>query len=109
VTRRPWPEGSEVRVVTVVEPPFLGTAGSGEVVYAPLVERARTTLREEAYRRVQQAMQKLNERADLTTSCEIREGPAKQALLDAIQEWGADLVVAGSNARAGFRASSWAV
>lgn len=102
VVRRPWPPGTEVRLVTVIEPPVLTEAANGEVVYAPLLERARTTMREEAYQRVQRALEKLGGRDDLTTSCEIREGPAKTGLLDAIVEWPADLVVAGSNGARGL-------
>lgn len=102
VVRRPWPAGTEVRLVTVIEPPLPLDSGNGEVVYAPLLERVRSTQREEAYHGVQRALERFEGRHDLTTSCEIREGRAKHALLDAIQEWGADLVVAGSDATTGL-------
>jgi len=100
--RRPWPPGSEVRLVTVIEPPIAAEAVNGEVIYAPLMERVRAAMREDAFLRIQRAMEKLKGREDLATSCEIREGTAKHAILDAIQEWGADLVVTGSNGARGI-------
>lgn len=102
VLSRPWPPGSEVRLVTVIEPPVGSESGNGEILYAPLLERVRATLREEAFHRVQKALERFRDRDDLATSFEIREGTAKHALLDAIQEWGADLVVTGSNGARGL-------
>jgi nucleotide-binding universal stress UspA family protein len=102
VLRRPWPPASEVRLVTVIEPPVGVESANGEVLYAPLLERVRATMREEAFHRVQKALERFRGRSDLITSCEIREGMAKHAILDAIQEWGADLVVTGSNGARGI-------
>ena len=102
VIRRPWSEGSEVRIVTVVEPQIgLASAGLTEV-YVPLYERVRATVREDAYRRIQGALKKLQTRPDLKTSYDLREGDAKRALLDAIREWKADLVIAGSQGATGL-------
>lgn len=97
VLSRPWPPGSEIRLVTVIELPVGAESGSGEVFYAPLLERVRASMREEAFHRDQLALERFRGREDLATSYEIREGTAKSALLEAIQEWGADLVVIGSN------------
>jgi nucleotide-binding universal stress UspA family protein len=102
VIRRPWPPGSEVRLVTVVERPLPVPPPNGVEVYAPLVERMRASLREEAYQRVQGALQKVAARTDLTATYEIRDGSVKHALLDAIREWNADLVVAGSHGASGL-------
>ncbi|HXH29024.1 MAG TPA: universal stress protein [Candidatus Polarisedimenticolia bacterium] len=102
VVRRPWPPGSEVRLVTVVERPLPVPPPNGVEVYAPLVERMRASLREEAYQRLQGALQKLAPRTDLNASYEIRDGSVKHALLDAIREWKADLVVAGSHGASGL-------
>lgn len=96
VIRRPWPQGSEVRVVTVVEPQVSLTAAGAVEVYVPLYERVRATLREDAYKRIQGALTRLQPRGDLKTSYDLREGDVKHALLDAIREWRADLVIAGS-------------
>ncbi len=102
VAARPWPEGSEVRLVTVIEPPLGADTANGEVIYAPLLERVRASMREEAFQKLQRALERFKRRPDLARSCEIREGAAKHALLDAIEEWGADLVVTGSNGPRGL-------
>lgn len=98
---RPWPEGSEVRLVTVVERPLTPPPPDG-AVYGPLVERMRSALREEAYQRIQKALQKFDARPDLESGYEIRDGNPKQGLLASIKEWEPDLVMAGSHGRAGL-------
>jgi nucleotide-binding universal stress UspA family protein len=93
VVGRPWPPNSEVRLVTVVEPHLAATPAME--VYGALYEKVRAALREEAYKKIQKALEKFKSRPDLETGYELREGGVKQSLLTAIKEWGADLVVAG--------------
>jgi nucleotide-binding universal stress UspA family protein len=95
--RRPWPPGTEIRLVTVVERPLSVPPANGIEVYAPLYERMRAALREDAYRRIQAAMKRFQQRPDLIPSYELRDGSVKSSLLDAIREWKADLVIAGSH------------
>ncbi len=102
VIRRPWPQGSEVRVVTVVEPQVPLTAVGTAELYVPVYERMRATLREDAYGRIQAVLKRLETRRDLKASYDLREGEVKRALLDAIREWKADLVIAGSQGASGF-------
>ena len=97
VIGRPWPAGTDVRLVTVIEPLIAMASMSGMEVYGPLYERIRSSVREEAYRRIQTAMQRFAARADLQASYELREGDVKRSLLDAVREWKADLLVAGSH------------
>ena len=102
VIRRPWTEGSEVRIVTVIEPGIgLMSAGAGDF-YVPLCESLRATMREDAYIRIQGALKRLQGRPDLKASYDLREGDAKYALLDAIRDWKADLVIAGSHGASGI-------
>ena len=102
VIRRPWPEGSEVRLVTVIEPwGGVAAAGAGDF-YVPLYEKVRATMREDAYKRIQAALSRLQCRPDLEPSYDLREGDAKRALLDAIRDWKADLVIAGSHGASGI-------
>ncbi len=96
VAARPWPAGSEVRLVTVVQEAISVPPAAGIEVYAPLVERMRVSLRDDAYRRIQRALEKFKARPDLTMTYELRDGGVKPALLAAIRDWDADLVVAGS-------------
>ena len=97
ILTRPWPESTEVRVVTVVERPLALPSPSGVEIYAPLVERFRASLREEAYQRIQATLVRFEARPDLQISYELREGSAKQGLLESIHAWSPDLVVAGSH------------
>jgi nucleotide-binding universal stress UspA family protein len=98
VAARPWPKGSKLRLVTVIEPP-LGTPPPNFEFYGPLVVGVENSLREEANQKVQAAVAKFKGREELETSCELKEGSPKSMLLEAIREWQADLVVVGSHGR----------
>jgi nucleotide-binding universal stress UspA family protein len=98
VVRRPWPAGTQVRLVTIVEAPPQAPTSDG-AVYAPLFERIRTSRREEAYRVIRRALEKFRERPELETSYELRNGSAKRSLLETIREWGAELVFTGSQGK----------
>jgi nucleotide-binding universal stress UspA family protein len=99
VLQRPWPAGTEVRVVTAVERPAYAPAVGGIEGLATFGERLGAELREEAYRQIQRALERFATRAELKTSYELRDGDAKSALLAAIREWKPDLVVAGSHGK----------
>ena len=98
VAARPWPKGSKLRLVTVIEPP-LGTPPPNFEFYGPLVVGVENSLREEANQKVQAAVAKFKGREELETSYELKEGSPKSMLLEAIREWQADLVVVGSHGR----------
>ena len=98
VAARPWPKGSQIRLVTVVEPP-LGTPPPNFEFYGALIVGVEDSLREEAAQRITKAIVKFKERSDLELSHEVKEGSPKSSLLEAIREWPADLVVVGSHGR----------
>lgn len=102
VIRRPWPEGSEVRLVTAIEPLGIEPTVPGLVVLSPFGEKIEARMREEIYRQIRAALDRIAARADLATSYEIREGEAKHALLEAIRDWKPDLVIAGSHGKSPF-------
>jgi len=99
VLRRPWPPETEVRLVTVVERPFAVPPTTGVEVFAPMVERIRASVREEAFHRIQGVLARFDDRPDLQAGYELREGSTKHALLDVIREWEPDLVMAGSHGK----------
>jgi nucleotide-binding universal stress UspA family protein len=101
VIRRPWPQKTRVRLVTVVERPMPAPPPDG-AVYGPLMEKMRSSLREEASQRLQKALERLKARPELETTFELREGSARATLLEAIREWGADLVITGSHGSSGL-------
>jgi nucleotide-binding universal stress UspA family protein len=98
VAARPWPRGSQVRLVSVVEPP-LGTPPPNFEFYGTLIVGVENSLREEASVRIQKAVTKFKDRSDLEISHELKEGSPKSSLLEVIREWAADLVVVGSHGR----------
>jgi len=101
VAKRPWPTGSEFKVVSAPEAPVLG----GEYPYYATEHVAELTDRsvESARRAVESGAAELAT-AGLTVSKEILEpssGPA-HAILAAAKDWAADLLVLGSHGRRGF-------
>ena len=99
VVERPWPDGTQVRVVTVIETPMFYSISNGIEAYPPLSESVRQSLRDNAQRNAQAAVERLKSKPGVQPTCEVREGPVKSALLDAIREWGSDLVVVGSHGK----------
>lgn len=82
IAGRPWPQGSEFRIVTVEEPWVinpptpLSNISSAEEVFAS---------------------------AGLKTSASVLEGKPKDAILEEAKNWNADLIVVGSHGRRGFK------
>jgi len=97
VVRRPWPAGSAVRLVTVLEqtapvPPEIGVE-----LYGPVLEKIRASQREAMQAALDRAAKKFAGRSDLEVDAELRDGAVNKSLLEAIKAFGADLVVAGSH------------
>lgn len=99
VVERPWPEGTQVRVLTVIEIPMFYPMANGIEVYPPFSENVRQSLRESACRGAQAAVERLKSKPGIQPTFEVREGAVKSALLDAIREWGPDLVLVGSHGK----------
>jgi nucleotide-binding universal stress UspA family protein len=78
----PWPEGTELRVVSVVE-----RYGQMRQTRAALVRRAEEVVAAGA-RRLRQPGR--------TVSTAVLAGPVAQAILDAARKWGAEVIVGGS-------------
>ncbi len=95
ICSRPWPAGSEVRVLVVdgpLEDPIRYSTSS--TVFDELVLQ----LRSAANGHLNRAVEAIRLRApQLTVSSCLREGRPKQEILNEIEQWGADLVVVGSN------------
>ena len=82
VAGRPWPEGSEFRIVTVEEPWAIRSTS--------------------ALRNVNSAEQLLAA-AGLTATTAVLSGKPKEAILEEAKKWNADLIVVGSHGRRGFK------
>jgi nucleotide-binding universal stress UspA family protein len=103
VARRPWPEGSEVRVVSAADlsltyavEPWLVPRGYHASFKKAVVEQATAA--------VATAMERLRGAAGgrLAVSSELLEGSPKRAILEEAERWGADLIVVGSHGYGGL-------
>lgn len=99
VARRPWPEDSQVRIISVVEPPaplvaepYMGVNG-----YFEEVERLK---QKQAEGIVEQAAAALRAGAGTSlmgVTAEVITGSAKRTIVEEAEGWGADLIVVGSH------------
>ncbi len=100
VIARPWAADTEVRVLNVVEPPsFLMEREMA--AYDPEFEAVWKALREQAKDLVTKAAERLRG-ANLKVSTVLTEGDPKTLIIDAANEWNADLIVVGSHGRKGL-------
>jgi nucleotide-binding universal stress UspA family protein len=97
VHRRPWPPASEVKILAVIHnafpavpDPFLVSCAAYHIALeearcrAPeIVAEAQTAIRKEA--------------PALVVTTEIREGDPREVVLEAAEEWRADLIILGSH------------
>jgi len=97
---RPWPAGSEVRVVTADSPVDTSLLRDGTTVFDELVRRQRTV----AYRKLNAAVGRLQQASpNLKITSILREGWPKEVILDEAEQWGADLIVVGSQGHGAIR------
>ena len=102
VARRPWPDGSSIKVLTAYELPMPPTP---ETWALPLnyYEEMDISLRKQARNIVDEALKTLKPKLGKTISIDATSvpGPARTVILDEAESWGADLIVMGSH---GYRA-----
>ena len=96
IGRRHFPADSEVRVISVIEPAYLGEGGADmqlyDVIESALRDRARAAVEKAATRlRANEASRGFN----LTT--EVFSGSPKGVILEEADLFGADLIVVGSH------------
>jgi len=98
VIRRPWPPGTEVRVLSVVHPfPYIPMLDPGFVGPAAHFDSLKQE-RERASRDVDQAAKEIRDRApELKLAVESLEGSPKKMIVEEAERWGADLIIVGSH------------
>lgn len=96
VARRPWPNGSSVKVLTAIETPITPTPESWALplTYYEDLEKA---LRKQGQNVVDQAIQKLKSNQTFTADAVLVPGSPRAVILDEAESWGADLIVLGSH------------
>lgn len=102
VGRRPWPDGSSIKVLTAFELPTPPTP-EGWALPINYFEEMDVALRKQAQNIVDEAIAKLKLKLPKTISldAQILVGSPRIAILDEAESWGADLIVVGSH---GYRA-----
>jgi nucleotide-binding universal stress UspA family protein len=102
VLRRPWPAGSQVKVVTAFELPLAATPEAWALPPGYFEEMDRS-VRTHAQAIVERAIGKLKSKLNGTLSVEgqFLPGPPRAVILDEAENWGADLILVGSH---GYRA-----
>ena len=94
VAERPWPEGCEFRVMTVIESP---------VIYGTVMasDQIADDIRKGVERIAVDAAASLQE-SGLKASHIIRQGSADEEIITEAMEWGADLILVGTHSRRGL-------
>lgn len=102
VARRPWPEGSTIKVLTAYELPMPPTP---EAWALPLdyFKDLDIALQKQARNTVDRAIQTLKAKLDKSILLDgvLLPGPPRTLILDEAESWRADLIVLGSH---GYRA-----
>ena len=97
IVKRPWPAGSEIKVITAAEIPVM--VGIEPWAASPgYFEQMQKGIRLGARDVISRAIEKLNTIEDKTLkiTTEIIEGPPRQVIVDEAENWHADLIVMGS-------------
>ena len=96
VARRPWPEGSLVKVLTAWEIPRPPTP-EGWALPLDYFEGMDAALRKQGENIVNRAIQKLKSNKTLSADAVLAPGAPRPVILDEAENWGADLIVLGSH------------
>ena len=100
VMRRPWPEHTTIRVLSVVVPYVPGASEfvPGGVAPVEVIE----ALESDALSLATKAADQLSSHG-LSTEAIATQGDPGSAIVEAAREWAADLIVVGSHGRTGLK------
>ena len=99
VAKRPWPDDSQLRVVSVVEPPGALTAEPymGVSAYFEEVERLKKQQADEVLAQAAEVLRAGAGTAQVEIATETLTGSPKRTIVEEAEAWGADLIVVGSH------------
>jgi nucleotide-binding universal stress UspA family protein len=102
VCKRPWPEASEVRVLTAYDIP-VSVAPDPLLLYAEYSDEMLAAARERAEKLIGEAASRIRkENGKLPVSEVAIEGPAKLVIVEEAKRWNADLIIVGSHGYGGL-------
>src|ERR1044072_3061425 len=103
VARRPWLPGSEVKIISVMEPfqPYMTEVWSLPTDFWEEMDKSAKQQANEALDRAMQAFTTLE--SNLLVTSEIIKGNPKSVIVDEAETWGADLIVLGSHGYTGLK------
>jgi nucleotide-binding universal stress UspA family protein len=97
VARRPWPPGTEVKILTVIHPTIPIFPDPAFALFAAHVEQAEE-LRRLAPMLMGTACEQIRRGApNVTAILSVVDGVPKDMIVQEAREWGADLIVVGSH------------
>jgi nucleotide-binding universal stress UspA family protein len=104
VAERPWPENSEVKIVSVMEIPYAPTTEAWVLPDSYYKELERVA-KEQAEAPVKDAVERFmsGKTAGLEITTKIISGSARNVILDEAERWDADLIVLGSHGYKGWQ------
>ena len=103
VIARPWPDGSKVKILSVVE---LLTTVTPENFWVPssYYLKLEQSLQEQANTAIERAEAQFQvAHSPLTITTEILNGVAKEQIVEEAERWGADMIVMGSHGYRGLK------
>ncbi|PYP85100.1 MAG: universal stress protein [Blastocatellia bacterium AA13] len=102
--RRPWPEGSEIRVLSVIEP-MVTPMAEAWALPDNYWEEADKAAKDHAGAVMDKALSRLTtaRRPGLTITSETVRGNPRDAILNEAERWQADLIVVGSHGYSGMK------
>jgi nucleotide-binding universal stress UspA family protein len=103
VASRPWPDGSEVDVLSVSEPPAI-PLGEAAALPSRYYEEMEKIVQEQSSAIVDRAVTRLRSGASsLRVTKDIVAGHPVKEIVERAERWGADLIVVGSHGYRGFK------
>jgi nucleotide-binding universal stress UspA family protein len=103
IARRPWPPQTEVRVISVVEPPLLPTVETW-VPPENYIEALEKASEDAAQSVIKKAADRITgkQHNGFSVTTKLIRGYPKHAILEAADNWDADLIVVGSHGYRGL-------
>jgi len=101
---RPWPEDSEVKIISAMEIPYAPTTETWVLPDSYYSELERVA-REHAEAAIKDAVERIEsgKSPGLEIITKIIGGSAREVILDEAEKWDADLIVLGSHGYSGWR------